>query len=493
MSLMRYHGRGRQQTGLVPDRFLSEEACEALLERVVSLCPSGWEVSLYIYSRWNGNLRWARNEITTAGDITEPRISITAQHRGRSGSFTINRLDERSIERAIEAIKLRMAMLAPSDQPGRMRAAETYLETHLWSDATYNLDAAKRAELQQKLVAPAVAEGLLSAGYLSVSAIGNGVVNTSGLFAYLPETRAEYSVTVRNATGTGSGWAGVSNKDWREIDPERLLAIAIDKCKRSANPVAIEPGRYTVILEPQAVADLMMPLIYSLDRQTAEMGMGPWADRPEEAARAALIVGDTSAFESAQGMGGEGGGGGTGNSKIGQLVLDPRITISADPSDPEAPFVPFAYDGSPMRAVKWIENGVLRELSYPRHYAVQRLNKPDPLNNNYAFRMSGGNTSIEQMIAQTERGLLVTRLTNVRVVDRNSLLCTGTTSDGLWLIERGRITKAVKNFRFRESPIFAFNSLEALGEPVRVLAYPPVIVPPALVHDFSMTSLADAV
>jgi len=78
-------------------------------------------------------------------------------------------------------------------------------------------------------------------------------------------------------------------------------------------------------------------------------------------------------------------------------------------------------------------------------------------------------------------------------VDRNSLLCTGTTSDGLWLIERGMITKPVKNFRFRESPIFAFNSLEALGEPVRVLAHPPVIVPPALVHDFSMTSLADAV
>jgi len=116
MSLMRYHGRGRQQTGLVPDRFLSEEACEALLERVVSLCPSGWEVSLHIYSRWNGNLRWARNEITTAGDITEPRISITAQHRGRSGSFTINRLDERSIERAIEAIKLRMALLARYSQ-----------------------------------------------------------------------------------------------------------------------------------------------------------------------------------------------------------------------------------------------------------------------------------------------------------------------------------------------------------------------------------------
>src|SRR5690606_20128337 len=171
----------------------------------------------------------------------------------------------------------------------------------------------------------------------------------------------------------------------------------------------------------------------------------------------------------------------------------PRITISADPSDPEAPFVPFAGDGSPYRPVKWIEDGVLRQLAYPRFYANQVLNKPDPLYNSGSFRMSGGNTSIEEMIARTERGLLVTRLVNVRLVDLNSLLCTGTTADGLWLIERGEITRPVKNFRFRESPLYAFNSLEALGEPVRVLQYMPVIVPPALVHDFSMTSLADAV
>ena len=136
---------------------------------------------------------------------------------------------------------------------------------------------------------------------------------------------------------------------------------------------------------------------------------------------------------------------------------------------------------------------MLRQLSYDRGYANQQLNKPDPLHNSQAYRMSGGNTSIEEMIARTERGLLVTRLTNVRLVDQNSLLCTGTTSDGVWLIERGEITRPVKNFRFRESPLFAFNSLEALGEPVRVLQWMPTIVPPALVHDFSMTSLADAV
>lgn len=469
------------------DRFLSADACQELLARIIALSPSGWEIALHIRSRWSANLRWARNAITTAGDTTEPQVRITVYHRNRSASFMINRLDDASIRSALGHIARRLELQEPSDVPFALRSAEDYIETDLWSDATYQLDAAQRAALQRELVGPAEAEGLLSAGYLEVSATGNGVVNSAGLFAYLPETRAEFSVTVRDPSGTGSGWAGVANKDWREIDAARLSAIALDKCKRSLDPVAIEPGRYTVILEPQAVSDLMQPLIRSLARIPAEMGMGPWADRPEHTAQTDFLVDDSISLAAAM------GGGGGGNSKIGQLVLDPRITISADPADPEGPFLPFAPDGSPNRAVKWIENGVLRELSYPRSYANQMLNKPDPLNNSGAYRMSGGDTSIEEMIARTERGLLVTRLTNVRVVDGDSLLCTGTTSDGLWLIERGEITRPVKNFRFRESPLFAFNSLEALGKPVRVLQQMPAIVPPAMVHDFSMTSLADAV
>lgn len=470
-----------------PDRFLSADACQELLARIIGMSPSGWEISLHIESRWSGNLRWARNAITTAGDTTEPRVTITVHHRNRSANFKINRLDDASIRSALAHISRRLELQAPSDIPFALRSAEDYIQTELWSDATYQLDAAQRAALQRQLVGSAEAEQLLSAGYLEVSAIGNGVVNSAGLFAYLPETRAEFSVTVRDPSGTGSGWAGVASKDWRDIDAARLSAIALDKCKRSIDPVAIEPGRYTVILEPQAVSDLMRPLISSLSRVPAEMGMGPWADRPEQTAQTDFLPDDSISLAATVSSGGGG------NSKIGQLVLDPRITISADPADPEGPFVPFAPDGSPNRAVKWIENGVLRELSYPRSYANQMLNKPDPLNNSGAYRMSGGDTTIEEMIARTERGLLVTRLTNVRVVDLNSLLCTGTTSDGLWLIERGEITRPVKNFRFRESPLFAFNSLEALGKPVRVLQPMPAIVPPAMVHDFSMTSLADAV
>jgi predicted Zn-dependent protease len=478
----------RPKSLFAPDRFLSPDACRDLLERIVRLSSGGGEVSLHVRSRWAGNVRWARNDITTAGDTTNHEVRITRSRRGASAWIQVNRLDDASLRTALAQVERLMQHPAPSEAPVPLRTAEIYPETEIWSDSTYAVDAAARAAIQREMVEPALAEQLLSAGYLEVSAIGNGVINSSGLFAYEPETRAEYSVTVRNATGTGSGWAGVDNRDWRQIDAATLSAIALDKCKRSADPVAIEPGRYNVILEPQAVADLMFPLIRSLQRRPAEMGVGPWADRPRGAIGAGIVIGDQGF---AEGLVSEGGAGG--NSRIGQQVLDPRITISADPSDPEAPFVPFGYDSTPHRPVTWIDKGVLEELSYDRWYAVQALNKPDPLNNSQSFRMSGGQTTIPEMIASTERGLLVTRLTNVRLVDYDSLLCTGTTSDGLWLIERGEITHPVKNFRFRESPLFAFNSLDALGVPVRALGWMPTIVPPAKVRDFSMTSLADAV
>lgn len=467
------------------ERFLSAEACREVLARAVKVSTGGGDVQISIQSRWTGNVRWARNEITSGGDTTDHYIYITRVVGGATGAASTSRTDEASLRDCVERAEYMLRYDSPNEDATPLRRAERYLETNVWSDATFGVDALARAEAQRQLVEPSVAENLLSAGYLEVAAIGNGVVNTQGLFAYVPETRAEYSVTVRNPRGTGSGWAGQADKDWRKIDAPAISAVALDKCKRSADPFAVEPGRYTVILEPQAVSDLMLPFMRSLSRPPAEGGQGPWADRGGAFTE--------NLFSSGGGFDGLNEAPPVGMSKIGQRVIDSRITISADPTDPEASFVPFAFDSTPMRPVKWIENGVLKQLSYPRRYALPQLNRTDPLNNNSALRMSGGTTTLNEMIKTTERGMLITRFANVRVVDYNSLLLTGTTSDGIWLIERGEITKAVKNFRFRDSPLFAFNNLDLIGPPVRVLQPVPTIVPPVRVRDFSLTSLADAV
>ena len=435
--------RSRPYSLYAADRFLSREGCRDLFERVQRLTAGGGTTMIYLRSTWTGNVRWARNEITTSGDTTDHRLTIERSIRGARQSASTNRLDDEALRACVQRVedRLRYERYDLDAQPPRR--AESYLTTNTWSDETFNLDAQARAEIQRRLVEPAIAAQMHAAGYLEVSAIGSGIVNSAGLFAYQPETRAEYSVTVRNLKGTASGWAGADDRDWRKIDAERLSATALDKCRRSGDPVAIEPGRYTVILEPQAVAELMLPLVRSLVRMPAESGVGPWADRSEQpvrqpAAGQAMVIGSDEPIR---------------RSKIGQKVLDERITIGADPADPDASIVPFWADGTPHRAVKWIEGGVLKELAYDRFYALRSLNRADPLNNSQAFRMTGGQASVDDMIADTTRGLLITRFVNVRQVDGNTLLCTGTTADGVWLIERGRITTPVKNFRFRESPL----------------------------------------
>ena len=469
------------------ERFLSQDACRDLLQRVIRLSTGGGEVQISVRSRWTGNLRWARNESTSSGDTTAHNINITRFIRGASASASTNQIDDESLRACIRRAELRILYRTPDPDAPPLRSAETYIKTNLWNDETFGLDADARAGIQLKIVEPAVAEQLFSFGYLEITAVGNGVMNSAGLFAYLPQTRAEFSVTVRNPKATGSGWAGTENNDWRKIDAEKVTARAIEKCKSSANPVAIEPGRYTVILEPQAVGDLMEPLVRSLIRPPAEMGQGPWADRADEIEEQTNPMSEIASTLSTRPT--QGGG----SSRIGKRVLDARITISADPADPDAPFVPFAFDTLPYRAVKWIEAGVLKELSYPRQYALSTLNRSDPLNNSGAFRMTGGPTSVDEMIAATGRGILITRLTNVHTIIAESLFCGGTTSDGLWLVEHGKISRPLKNFRFRESPLFAFNNIEAIGAPERVLLDMPSICPPIKARDFSLTSLADAI
>jgi hypothetical protein len=165
--------------------------------------------------------------------------------------------------------------------------------------------------------------------------------------------------------------------------------------------------------------------------------------------------------------------------------------------DPIGGFLPFqGYSGEPYVPVKWIDGGVLKELSYPWFFGMPNLGKEQDLLMPYSYRMSGGTTTMDEMIATTKRGLLVTRLHGVKVVHMRSLTCTGYTRDGVWLIENGKISKPAKNFRFTESPLFAFNRVDQLGPVQRVFSgmRESAFVAPALkVHDFNFTQLADAV
>jgi len=481
--------RGDGPTRLVEgdsERILSKEECDAIVRRIIGFAKGGAETRVRLQSWWNGELRWARNRVSLASDRRDIRVEIWRTVGVGRGRVSTNQLDDASLESAVRAAE-RAAVLSPEvlRQPPGMppipRAERP--KTAIWSDATYAATPETRGEVARALVAPAEAQGMLSAGYLEMRAGSLLQVSSERLVdpcgpldtPYAKWTQAQCSMTVRDAEGTGSGWAGRSGYDWTKIGAPALAARALEKCEASRHPVTLEPGRYTVILEPQAVADLMELVVASMFRTDAEFGTGPWA----------LVMDDVLHLW---------------RTKLGLKVLDERITISHDPADSELGILPEPW----MQPVTWFDKGVLTNLAYDREYALEKLNVNPALRGMTGYRMSGGTTSIDEMIATTTRGLLVTRFSNTRTLDSKSLLATGLTRDGLWLIEHGKITKAVKNFRFTESPLFVLNAIEQLGVPVPVFRpvknpyeqyqpLTPAIVPPVKARDFSFTSTIDAI
>jgi predicted Zn-dependent protease len=460
------------------DRILSREECDALAQRMKSFAQGGGDTEVQIGSSWSGELRWARNRVSLGSDRRDISITVARTIRGKPGVATTNQVDEVSLAAAVRAAE-RSANL-PGGVPlyKDLEAPPPpfdYPKPAIWSDATYDLTTEERGQVARELLDPAEAAEMLSAGFLQVSAQSTAYLPVVGALLYARQTQAECSVTVRDERGTGSGWAGLSSYDWRRIDAGAVAKRALEKGLASRNPVALEPGRYTVILEPQAVHDLVQFLLLAFNA-------GRLA--PEQYGRGPFAAGYDNAL-------------GRGRSKLGLKVVDERITISHDPMDPALGIVPFSVEVAgvqPVRPVTWIDRGVLTAMAYDRRYANKELNDNLGVVPRGSYRMSGGPTSIDEMIRTTARGILVTRFSGVRPLDGTSVLLTGLTRDGVWLVEHGKITHAVKNFRFTESPLFMLNSLEQLGEPTPVYSPgTPAIVPPLKARDFSFTSLVDAV
>ena len=252
---------------------------------------------------------------------------------------------------------------------------------------------------------------------------------------------------MRTPDGTGSGWASGGARDWGKLDPAALGTTAAQKAVASRNPVAIEPGIYTVVLEPQAVADLVPLLGGAFNARAADEGRGTFSKR---------------------------GAGAAGGTRLGEKVMDERVTIYSDPVDPDLLAQPFDAEGLPLQRRVWVEKGVLKNFSYSRFWARKQGKEPT-----------------DELIAETQRGVLVTHFFYIRFLDQRTVLVTGLTRDGTFLIENGKITKAPKNFRWNESPLFVLNKLEELGRAERTAAGQ--VMPSIRVKDFNFTSLSDAV
>ena len=443
---------------------MSRAEAQAFLERVVKLSQAD-SITAQLGGGHTGNIRFAANRISTSGGVSNSQLVVQSGYGAKHAVVTTGDFSPDGIQRAVRQSEA-IAKLAPDDPEAMpLLPPQEYTDVSAYFESTATLTPAERAAAAHTAIDAAKAAGdLAAAGFIIAGGSYNAIASNTGLYAYFPSTSANYQLTVRTSDGTGSGWAAADHPDWRQIDFKAVSDHAIQKARASRNPAAVEPGRYTVILEPQAVGDLVQLLAFSLDARSADEGR--------------------SAFTKS--------GGGT---RIGEKIVDSRVTLFSDPADSQLLGRPWNGEGLPLARELWIENGVLKQLASSRFWAQKKATRPND-GGLGAVKMSGGDATTEQMIASTERGILVTRLWYLREVDPRTVLYTGLTRDGTFLIEHGKITRAVKNLRFNESPLFMLNNLEMLGRAERVAgteAGGNVVFPTLKVKDFNFTSLSDAV
>ena len=444
----------------------TKDQAKQLTDRALAMSKAD-QMLLVVNGSERANVRFARNSVTTAGASSGTSLVITSSFGKKSGTVTTAQFDDDSLQRAVRNAE-EIARLSPENPEGMpVLGPQT-----ITPGAAYFEDAAGatpewRAGSVETALTMSKKQDVVSAGFVETQSAMQAVASSKGLFAYDRYSAADYNLTARTPDGTGSGWASKSFNELRLLDPSALATAAIEKAARAKTPMAIEPGKYTVVLEPAAMADLLAYLMFSGDARQADEGRSYFSKK---------------------------GGG----NRIGDQILDEKVQIYSDPLHPLAPTVRFDNEGLPISKNTWVDKGVLKDLFYSRFWADKMGKQPTagPAN----LIMDGGTAKTEDLIAGVERGLLVTRFWYIRMLDPQTILVTGLTRDGLFLIEKGKVTRPVKNMRWNESPIVAFNNVDAMTPAERVVsgegvggAGLSVVCPAARIREFTFSSSSDAV
>ncbi|MEL6122282.1 MAG: TldD/PmbA family protein [Bacteroidota bacterium] len=434
----------------------TQEEARQILEKALSYSSAdGCEVNLS--GSDSGNIRYARNTVSTAGANSNQDLVVQSNFGKKVGTATIDEFDDASLAKVVKRSE-ELARLSPESPefmpplgPQMYDVAKTFIPS------TAAIDPDFRAEVARASIEPAKEKDVTAAGFFEDSAGFSAMMNSNGLFAYNQATSVDFTVTMRSNDGSGSGWVTRDFNDVERFDAAEASKIAIDKALMSREAKAIEPGKYTVILEPAASIGLLRNMFGSFSARGADEGRS---------------------FMSKEG----------GGNKMGEKIVDERINVYSDPLNTRVPTNTWTGDGQARKKTVWLEDGVVKNLSYGRYWADQKGVEPLPFPSNAI--MAGGDASLEDLIKDTKRGVLVTRMWYIRSVDPQTLLYTGLTRDGTFYIENGRLRYPIKNFRFNESPIIMLNNLEELGQQVRINGN---LIPYMKIRDFTFTSLSDAV
>jgi predicted Zn-dependent protease len=450
------------------------------------------ECELRIDGLERASLRFALNGVTTSGFTIEQWMTITSSRDGRSGSTTLSEFDDKSIREAVKGAE-QLALLSPPN-PEHIEPVGTqkYPEIENFAESTATARNDAFIPHIRAVIEAAKANDLIAAGFFERSAGAVAIANKRGNFGYGRTVEASLSATVRTPGGSSSGWASQPAVRIEEIDGADVAHRAIEKCLRWKNPKRLDPGKYTVVLEAAAAGDLVERIAAPMQARSAEEGRSFLSRKgggtllgeklfpetitlrtdPFHKLYSGLPWSGGAGFGSRQNGGGQSVGGGGGR---GAGVRDR------------------SGEALPASPIPWIEKGIVRNLHYDRYWAQQTGKQPTPAPNRLV--LEGQGKSLADLIASIERGLLITHFFYVRELNPQTVQLTGLTRDGLFLIEDGKITSPVVNFRFNESPVRLLQNAIALGAPVRVPSsdFGGMIAPPLVAKNFNFVSISDAV
>jgi predicted Zn-dependent protease len=416
--------------------------------------------------------RFANSNITANIVQYDRQVSVTVYFGTKSATATTRDFDDQSLKTMVDdATKRAQEARENAEALPLIEGPQDYITVDAALPSGVNFGPLERAQMVKQSLDICQKKGVIGSGYIPKTYQTTCTANSKGLFAYYQYAEAGFILTCRTKDGGGSGWAGLTGiKDISMIDATKLTEVAADKALKSQKPRAIEPGRYTTILEPRANARFLSLMTGLFNARTAEGVVGNYFSGKER-----------------------------GTTKVGEKLFSENFTLKSDIGNSVLRQTPVGVDGMAGKPVTWIEKGVLKNLSYDRAWAKRQKKEPTPVGTNQSLVMEGSDQTIEQMIKSTKRGLLVTFFWYIRPVDQPTLLNTGMTRDGLFLIENGEISGPVQNFRWNMSPLVGYNNITAIGKPVPIHtgeAYDgpgTALVPPVRIEDFFMTSVSPAV
>ncbi len=442
-------------SALSSDSLLSEDRALETLDWLLQ--QAGSSDTFASLSATEGSLsRFANNQIVQNLGRSQLQMTVVCARDRRSGSAATTDLDRESLLAALASAR-ELASVAPEDPEWMpLLAPQTYENRQPAFDlATAEASPLARSERVRDICQTCQSQGLEGSGTLSSSARLRAVGNTLGLRACNRTTEAEFSFTAR--IGTGSSWNRRTAWALGDLPCEDIAAGTLERAIASQNPQEIEPGTYPTIFSPAALADLVPVAVWNLDARAADEGRS---------------------F-----MSGEADG-----NRLGERLFSPLVQLSRDPSHPLLCGGTFDSSGLPQTRLDIVTDGVPRALAYSRYWAQQQ--GKTPTGSLFPLVMAGGESSLEAAIAQTERGIFVSRAWYVRYVNPKTLEVTGMTRDGTFWIEGGKLAYPIKNLRFNQSLPEMLRDVDLLTVQQRCGSS---VIPGARVAAFRFSSVTESI